>query len=201
MDVRSCVVRGGLAVPAEYLAVATNVIDQDPLFVDAAAGGFQLQPKSPCIDQGESLSMQMAVDLAGSPRLSGRLPDMGAYEAPSVIPPGWWLQFGLPAGGDAGDPDDDGYDNLAEYIAGTDPTNGLSMFAIVNVRQAETLDLVMEWPSLTGREYTVYFAPVWTSDFASVTNHLPADPPLNVFTNNGADQGSNGFYRVSVSLQ
>jgi alkaline phosphatase len=200
MDVRSCVVRGGLAAPAEYLGVVTNVIDQDPLFVDAAGGRFELQPKSPCIDQGENLSMQMADDLAGSPRLSGRLPDMGAYEAPSVIPSGWWSQFGLPAGGDAGDPDDDGYDNLAEYIAGTDPTNGLSMFAIVNVRQTETLDLVMEWPSLTGREYTVYFAPAWTSDFAPATNHLRAEPPLNAFTN-GADRGSNGFYRVSVSLQ
>jgi len=200
LDILFCDVRGGVAVPAEYLGVVTNVMDADPLFADVTGGVFRVQAKSPCVDAGMAVGMQMATDLVGQSRLAGRHPDMGAYEADSLIPPGWWSQYQLLPGTDAGDPDQDGYDNLAEYIAGTDPTNGLSMFAISNVRQTEELNPVLEWPSLTGREYAVYFTPAWTSDFTVATNHLLAESPLNVFTN-GAQQGTDGFYRVSVSLQ
>ena len=200
LDIMFCDVRGGVAIPSGYLGAVTNVIDADPLFADVTGGVFRVQVHSPCVDAGTVVSMQTATDLAGQPRLAGRHPDMGAYEADSLIPPGWWSQCQLPSGTDAGDPDEDGYDNLAEYIAGTDPTNGLSMFAISNVRQTEELKPVLEWPSLTGREYTVYFTSSWISNFAVATSHLPADPPFNVFTNE-AGQGSDGFYRVSVSLQ
>jgi hypothetical protein len=52
----------------------------DPVFVSIAAGNFQLQPSSPCINTGATLSwMATATDLAGQPRLYGPA-DMGAYE-------------------------------------------------------------------------------------------------------------------------
>ncbi len=66
------------------LAVAgQNNITNAPLFVDAAAGNFRLQPLSPCINAGTNEAwMAGATDLDGRPRidrLTG-LADMGCYE-------------------------------------------------------------------------------------------------------------------------
>jgi hypothetical protein len=61
-------------------------ISSEPLFVDATAGNFWLQPGSPCIDAGMDLSAIVMNDLAGFRRpLDGNRDgvvgfDMGAYE-------------------------------------------------------------------------------------------------------------------------
>jgi hypothetical protein len=56
----------------------------DPLFHNASAGDFSLQPMSPAInagDPGTSVTVVGAVDLAGNPRILGGRIDIGAYEA------------------------------------------------------------------------------------------------------------------------
>lgn len=83
----SCIVWGGSVTPLEVDAgstiatysciegldtsnvVFTDCIDEDPLFIDAAAGDFTLGPTSSCIDTGNP---QLPADPDGSP------PDMGA---------------------------------------------------------------------------------------------------------------------------
>jgi hypothetical protein len=68
------------------LSAGVGNISGDPLFVNAAAGDFRLQPGSPCIDAGTDLSAILTNDLAGLPRpLDGNGDgvaafDMGAYE-------------------------------------------------------------------------------------------------------------------------
>jgi len=51
------------------------------------------------------------------------------------------------------DPDSDGYVNLEEYIAGTNPTNAMS-FPVVSAIGAQS-GAVISWSSLTGRLYDV----------------------------------------------
>jgi hypothetical protein len=60
-----------------------NNINEDPLFVDAAAGDVSLKPDSPCIDAGDPNAPDVLnTDFFGNPRV---LPtDMGAVE---FIPP------------------------------------------------------------------------------------------------------------------
>jgi hypothetical protein len=60
-----------------------------PLFVDAAAGDYREAPGSPTIDAGSTEGIG-PLDLAGSPRLLGPAPDIGAFEfvpAPASPPP------------------------------------------------------------------------------------------------------------------
>lgn len=66
--------------------------------------------------------------------------------------PDWWTQqyFGHPTGQAAdnslatADPDGDGFSNLQEYLAGTDPTNPASSFRIVSVVPSG-IDLLVTW--------------------------------------------------------
>ena len=56
-----------------------NLIGPNPLFVNAAAGDFDLQPGSPAIDAGISVS-SVTTDIAGTPRPQGGGYDIGAFE-------------------------------------------------------------------------------------------------------------------------
>jgi hypothetical protein len=62
-----------------------NITD-DPLFTSLAGLDFRIKANSPCIDKGTNQAwMAGATDLAGTARVLGRDPDMGAYE--TLIPP------------------------------------------------------------------------------------------------------------------
>jgi hypothetical protein len=55
-------------------------ITNDPLFDDAAARDYRLQPDSPCINAGNSTYATYPYDLDGMARVLGASVDMGAYE-------------------------------------------------------------------------------------------------------------------------
>ena len=58
----------------------------EPGFKDAPGGDFALSGASPCIGKGTALPWMVgAPDLAGKPRVIGKAPDLGAFEAP----PAW----------------------------------------------------------------------------------------------------------------
>jgi hypothetical protein len=63
-----------------FVGDGTN-LSVDPMFVDAAAGNYELQPGSPCINAGVVPYYQVfqVTDIAGTPRNDGSY-DIGAYE-------------------------------------------------------------------------------------------------------------------------
>jgi hypothetical protein len=65
-----------------------NLLDVDPLFLDAANDDFGLNENSPVIDEGTSNvpGGLPATDFAEAPRVSGPAPDMGALEFQVVAP-------------------------------------------------------------------------------------------------------------------
>ncbi len=105
-------------------------------------------------------------------------------------------------GGAGEDFDNDGAPNLDEYVAGTIPTNALSVLA---VRHFDWVGLnpVLRWPSVTGRLYAVYrstnLLQAWPP--APLAGNLP---PHTSGTNTYTDtQVTNppAFYRVGVKRQ
>src|SRR5262249_12750138 len=73
---------GGSGTAAAH-TLGSNV---DPLFVNAAAHDFHLQPGSPAMERGVSLAAVTA-DFDGTPRPQGAAYDMGAYEYVLGQPP------------------------------------------------------------------------------------------------------------------
>ena len=70
--------RGG-APTNTGLVLSNNLIDVEPLFVDATSGDFRLKAGSPAIDAGVALK-EVPADRNSTPRPQGRACDIGAYE-------------------------------------------------------------------------------------------------------------------------
>ena len=146
-------------------------LDANAQFEAVSNGNFRLQPVSPGINAGTNQEwMPGTVDLDGHARISGGLVDMGAYELPLAGPVGdvdgdglpdeWERQSGLFAYASnqpGSDVDGDGSSDAAEYIADTQPTNGLSIFPRIAATAAApgVVQLKVD-PTSTARIYSVY---------------------------------------------
>ena len=76
------------------------------------------------------------------------------------MPDRWEIEkFGnLDQTGD-GDYDGDTSSNYEEYVAGTDPTDPGSFFAVTNIEKIESpFRATMTWSSVTGKYYAVYYS-------------------------------------------
>jgi len=92
--------------------------------------------------------------------------------------------------------DGDQHSNLGEFIAGTDPTNAASFFA---VSQSVTADgyFVVEWNSISNRIYTVQLANQLTNSFVNANTEI--EYPQHSYTNMAPNAA--GFYKVNVQLK
>ena len=96
------------------------------------------------------------------------------------------------------DPDKDGFSNLAEYIAGTDPTNPASRFAIVNTGFSPS-GFFLNWNSVSGRVYSVSRSTNLLNGFsAPVQTNLIF--PRNSFTDDVNAGDRSLFYKIDVHL-
>lgn len=177
-----------------------------PAFVDFEGGDYQLDIGSPGIDAGiNSLITNLVVDLAGAMRINNGTVDMGAFE---FYPPpydldadrmrdGWEIEyFGSTNAVPDGAGDTDPFSNLEEFIAGTDPTNPASFFAITNWSVGS---FMVGWGSVSNREYTVH----WTDSLTNAFQPLfpTVEYPANSFTDLVHTTESAGFYKVKVRLK
>ena len=90
----------------------------------------------------------------------------------------------------------------AEYVAGTDPENPASVFAINGLLATRDGDNIVTWPSVAGRVYGLDFTTNLLQGFAPVPGAaaLPATPPVNVYTNTATMHAPQLFYRAHVRL-
>jgi subtilisin family serine protease len=140
--------------------------------------------------------------LAGKVAMGGRLNLARSVDTDGNGLPDWWEQqfFGHLTGTDPNaDPDHDGASNLAEYLAGTDPTSFNSALRLTALRAADTNGVVLEWPSVMGRYYRLLRATNLFSGFDSlVLTNLAATPPLNTATDTALPSAGPRYYRLEL---
>ncbi|MDP6524503.1 MAG: choice-of-anchor Q domain-containing protein [Kiritimatiellia bacterium] len=140
-------------------AASADSITNAPMFVDAAANYFRLQPVSKCIDAGTNIA-GVVVDIAGTPRpLDGDTNgvvalDIGAYE---YLHP------------DA-DSDGDGSTDGDEAIAGTGMLDESDYLHVSSVKGSDSGAVEITWDGNEGRLYKVYtttdlLPPAWSNVF------------------------------------
>ncbi len=179
-------------------------VTNDPCFIDAANGNFRLQSNSPCINSGRNTYVTAATDLDGNPRIVGGTVDMGAYEfqnPASTISYAWLQQYGLATDGSADnvDSDGDGMNNYAEWRAGTNPTNALSVLRLASPVTAGGNSLVINWQSVTNEFYYLQRAPgLSPAAFQTVATNISGQAGTTSFTDTNAPGPGPWFYRVGV---
>lgn len=84
-EFRNCLIDGGRKkiTGADYIQVFEDILDTDPLFVDAPHRDFHLSEHSPCRDAGYAYvpyDLLVGHDLDGLPRVKQQRIDIGPYE-------------------------------------------------------------------------------------------------------------------------
>ena len=97
------------------------------------------------------------------------------------------------------DSDGDGFSDLAEYGAGTDPFDDSSLMELLQVSPSGSNTFVLRWASETNQTYAVARSTsLTTNSFSFLSTNIPATPPQNVYTDSTASGSAVFFYRVGV---
>ena len=106
----------------------------------------------------------------------------------------------------AADPDGDGMDNLAEFLAGTDPTNSASAFRIISVSPISD-DVKITWQTTGGRTNVVQAAgdtgDGYTTNFLDISPLIVLPGTGGVLTNysdaGGMTNTAGRYYRIRLA--
>jgi hypothetical protein len=110
----------------------------------------------------------------------------------------WYLEnTGTSDGAPWQDQDGDGVPDADEEIAGTDPADAQSYPALTGIAPtASGRDVVLTWPSVSGRRYSLYAASDLAGAWQLVTQGIAATPDMNACTT--ALEHAAGFFRLGV---
>ena len=95
------------------------------------------------------------------------------------------------------DADQDGYDNLQEFFAGTNPTSAASRLLIGSVA-ANGGGLVVSFPTTLGIVYRVEFTDALGSSWSLLADQILGTGATMQITNPGAAALRNRYYRLDV---
>ncbi len=170
-----------------------------------ARGDYHLTASSAAIGRGGGLWIgtfpALARDMDAEARPTGASPDIGADEYVDSngdgIPDYWEQLYGITMTA-ISDADGDGFLDLDEYYAGTDPRDPQSFLGIT-LLEHQPAGLRLQWQSVWGKAYDVTRASALqgAAYLPGVTN-VPAEAPVNTLTNL-ADAPGQGFYRIEIN--
>ena len=112
-----------------------------------------------------------------------------------------WEQshFGNLARTAADDPDGDAQSNATEFLTGTDPANGASLFAAAIVSPVAD-KVTLAWPSVPGRIYRIESSPSPSGPWTSLVTEPAAASPATTTSReiDIAPASSSCFYRIAL---
>ena len=97
--------------------------------------------------------------------------------------------------GATADPDGDGFNNMQEYIAGTDPLDMQSGFFITG-GSIDNTQASLDWSSVSGRVYDVYWATNLLDSFVPLQTDIAW--PQSSYTSPIPSEAESGFYQIKV---
>src|SRR5262249_10992745 len=153
-------------------------------------------------DAGNPSYISIATDLDGRPRTAGSSVDIGAYEFQSSALSAfnnWLQQYCLPTDGTADylDADSDGMNNWQEWLAGTDPTNQLSVLNLASL-PAEPPGLRLVGQSFPTRPYHILRPANLPQPYSGIAINLPGQPNMTSYTDTTATNSGPYFYRIRI---
>ena len=97
------------------------------------------------------------------------------------------------------DDDLDGQNNGDEYISGTEPTDPSSYFHITGVANLPANGFVINWESVPGRVYGVYWTTNLTGSLLPLETNIAY--PQNSYTDSVHALPVNCFYKIGVQMK
>jgi hypothetical protein len=131
---------------------------------------------------------------------------MGAYEfqVPGSAFSIWLQQYGLPTDGSADylDIDHDGMNNWQEWMAGTNPTNALSILKIMSAtKTSNPAGTIVTWASQNSRMYYLQrSSSLVPATFSTIQDNIVGQSGATSFTDTNAVGAGPLFYRVGVKF-
>ncbi len=124
--------------------------------------------------------------------------DGGPSESPGIVSsfragnPSVFLDESI--SGESADPDEDGFSNLQEYVAGSNPFDARSLFSFGHAISGS--GAVLNWVPVSGRTYDVYWSTNLFSAFVPVETNLAW--PQSTVTLPVSEDANSGFYQIRV---
>jgi hypothetical protein len=147
------------------------------------------------------------VDVGGATNTPTRCYRVRWIDGTPVLTPfqAWQMAYfnctNCPQAAATADPDGDGQNNLAEFVAGTDPTNRASAFRIVLIAQ-EGNNIRVTWKTSGGTTNVVEVASTLTGGYSSLSPNIlisgSGDATANYVDVGGATNVPARFYRVRL---
>ncbi|MCG3150308.1 MAG: hypothetical protein PCFJNLEI_03791 [Verrucomicrobiae bacterium] len=192
---------GGFSVnPNGTACVWTITAPADWITIDSPTNGAGLTVVSYSVQTNTTtLPRTATITVAGV----SHVVEQAAAELPPFVQ--WQLDnfkcTNCPEAATTADPDGDGQDNWAEFLAGFAPTNSASFFQITGLN-AEGPDLRVNWLAGGGRTNVVQSTEKLTTNFTDISSLYIIPPGVPVLTNHlhlgGATNHPSHFYRIRL---
>lgn len=115
--------------------------------------------------------------------------------------PDYWEKLYPSAGVPSADSDGDGVDNLAEYLAGTNPLDRNSLFAFISLSESPDGGVILRWSSVEGKHYTILRSASLSTDpldYLSIQRNVPATAGVTTFRDPAPKGAGPFFYRLEL---
>lgn len=168
-------------------------------------GDYHLTVNSAAIGRGAGQWIgtfpALARDIDAEARPTGAAPDIGADEYVDAngngIPDYWEQLYGIVMTATS-DADGDGFLDLYEYYAGTDPRDAQSFLGIT-LLEHQPAGLRLQWQSVWGKAYDLTLvADLESGAYLPGITNIPSAAPVNTLTNL-TDAPARQFYRIEIN--